>query len=236
MNRIFATAPPQFALPHPPLPLAVWLVTEDAVRMAWVRLRQRSFDGFDLSTADEDEITLKLHEILVDEVYGSGQVEGFDDTVIQIGSREAKIRNFNGQSPDKMPDLHIGVIGRERVRQSQDGIFIECKPVDAAHTAGVHYCDKGILRFVRGDYAWAMTNAMMVAYAKDGYAIDPKLTDALKKSITISTVSMPLQCPLSETVLFCATTQVTVHERNFRYVETGEAAPNISLRHLWLSR
>ena len=236
MSRIFATAPPQFVLPHAPLPLAVWLVTEDAIRLAWVRLRQRTFEGFDLAAADEDAVTLKLHEILVDEVYGTGQVEGFDDTVIQIGSREAKIRNFDGQSPDKMPDLHIAVVGRERVRQSQDGIFIECKPVDADHTAGVHYCEKGILRFVRGDYAWAMTTAMMVAYAKDGYTIEPKLTDALKKSTTISTKSMPSQCASPETLLFSATTQVTVHERNFRYVETGEAAPDITLRHLWLSR
>ncbi|MDB5342989.1 MAG: hypothetical protein JWP89_1366 [Schlesneria sp.] len=81
-----------------------------------------------------------------------------------------------------------------------------------------------------------MTTAMMVAYAKDGYAIDPKLTDALKKSTTISTTSMAILCPSSETVLFCAQTQITVHQRMFCYAETGEDAPDITLRHLWLSK
>lgn len=140
--RIFAIAPSQFPVPHAPLPLAVWLIAEDAIRMAWVRLRQRSPAVFDLASATEDTITLKLHEVLVDEVYGTGAVEGFDDTVMQIGTREAKFRNFNGEHPDKMPDLHIGVLQRANVRQSQDGIFVECKPVDAVHTVGVHYCDK----------------------------------------------------------------------------------------------
>lgn len=234
--RIFATGPPQFPLPHAPFPLAVWLIAEDAIRMAWVRLRQRSPAVFELASANEDTITLKLHEVLVDEVYGTGAVEGFDDTIMQIGSREAKFQNFNGKHPDKMPDLHIGILQRANVRQSQDGIFVECKPVDADHTVGVHYCDKGISRFVEGDYAWAMTTALMVAYAARGYAIDPKLIDALTRSDTISTVSMPTPCPSSETVLFCDQTQVTVHRRDFQYVESGEAAPNITLRHLWLRR
>jgi len=236
MSRIFASTPPQFPVPHAPLPLAVWLIAEDAIRLAWVRLRQLPGHEFDLATAHEDAITLRLHEILVDEVYGSGQVDGFDDNIMQIGSREAKIRNFNGQHPDKMPDLHIGMIGRRNVRQSQDGIFVECKPVDTDHTAGVHYCDKGITRFVRGDYAWAMTSAMMVAYASDGYAIDPKLTDALEKSTTITTESMPSPCPASQTVLFCDQTQISIHQREFQYTETGADARSITLRHLWLRR
>lgn len=214
----------------------MWLIAEDAIRLAWVRLRQRSPHDFDLTDANEDAITLKLYEILVDEVYGSGGVEGFDDSVMQIGSREAKIPNFNGQHPDKMPDLHICIIGRKDVRQSQDGIFIECKPVDPDHTAGADYCNEGIIRFVRGDYAWAMTTAMMIGYATDGYEIEPKLHNALKKSSTITSESMPILCTSSSTVLFCDQTQISVHKRNFQYIESGEAAPNITLRHLWLRK
>ena len=191
---------------------------------------------FDLVHAHEDTITQRLHEILVDEVYNSGQIDGFDDQVMQIGTREAKFRNFNGKSLDKMPDLHVAIIGRDNVRPSQDGIFIECKPVDRTHTAGVHYCDKGIIRFVRGDYAWAMTTAMMIAYAADGYDIDPKLVDALNKSRSIETESMPVVCGVSQTILFCDQTHVSHHKRDFQYVETGEQAPPIELRHLWLRR
>ena len=42
----------------------------------------------------------------------------------------------------------------QRVRPSQYGIFIECKPVDVDHPLVAHYCDKGILRFVRGRLCW----------------------------------------------------------------------------------
>ncbi|MEX2170379.1 MAG: hypothetical protein WD851_13780 [Pirellulales bacterium] len=189
-----------------------------------------------MANADEDTTTQKLHEILVDEIYNSGKVAGFDDTLLQVATRDAKFPNFNGTLLDKMPDLHVTIIGRTGVRQSQDGIFIECKPVDQNHTAGVHYCDKGISRFVKGDYAWAMTTAIMVAYVADGYTIDPKLLDALKKSVSIVTQIMPANCPSSPTILFCEQTQVSRHKRCFKYVETGLDAPSIELRHVWLKR
>jgi len=191
---------------------------------------------FDLANADEDTITQKLHETLVDEIYNSGQIDGFDDKVMHIITREAKYRNFNGATLKKMPDLHVAMIGRADVRRSQDGIFIECKPVDLDHSAGVHYCDKGIIRFVRGDFAWAMTIAMMIGYAADGYDIDPKLLDALNKSQSIVTESMPVVCGVSQTILFCDQTYVSRHKRKFKYSETGEQAPPIELRHLWLRR
>jgi hypothetical protein len=191
---------------------------------------------FDLASADEDTVTEKLHEVLVDEVYNSGSVAGFDDNLMQIATREAKVRNFNGTVLDKMPDLHIGIIGRTNVRRSQDGVFVECKPVDHSHTAGKHYCSKGIIRFVRGDYAWAMTSAMMVGYAAVEYAVDPKLVNALKRSKTIVTTSMPTACTSSQAILFSDQTYTSRHERNFTYVETGESALVIDLRHLWLRR
>ena len=234
--RIFAKAPPRFPVTHPPLHSSVWLIAEDAIRLAWFRLLQLSPTSFDVASADEDAITLKLHEILVDEVYGTGAVAGFDDTVMQVATREAKFRNFNGKHPDKMPDLHIGILNRRNVQQSQDGIFVECKPVDANHTVGVHYCDKGIIRFVQGDYAWAMPTAMMVAYAAEGYSVDPKLKEALARSSSIKTICPPSICPLSESILFSERTHITVHRRDFRFVENGESAGNITLRHLWLRR
>jgi hypothetical protein len=232
--RIFAKSPSQFPLPHPPLPLPCWLIVEDAIRFAWVRLRNMNVSEFDLANAGEDETTQKLHEILVDEIYNSGSVAGFDDNLIQVTTREAKFRNFDGKKLDKMPDLHVSILGRTDVRRSQDGIFVECKPVDVTHTAGAHYCDKGIIRFVRGDYAWAMTTALMVGYAAGGYTIDPKLLEALGHSHTIETESLPTNCAASKTILFSEQTQISRHKRSFKYVETGLDAPSIQLRHLWL--
>jgi len=46
--------------------------------------------------------------------------------------------------------------------------------VQSGRAAGGHYCDKGIIRFVRGDYAWAMRDALMVGYVTEGYSITTK--------------------------------------------------------------
>ncbi|SMP65583.1 hypothetical protein SAMN06265222_109101 [Neorhodopirellula lusitana] len=227
---------PKSLPPHPPVSIAVLLVVEDAIKVAWSIIRQLPANEFDLASADEDTITQKLHEVLIDELFDTGTVPGFNGDLIAKGTREEKLRSFNSKHLDKMPDLIFGVIGRDVYMRTQDGIFIECKPVDASHTAGVHCCDKGITRFVRGDYAWCMLSAMMVGYAADGYTIVPKLTDALRKSTTITTRVAPTKCSQSRPVLFSQGAHVSVHERNFSYVETGDPAPDIMLRHIWLNR
>ncbi len=222
--------------PHPPVSIAVLLVVEDAIKVAWSILKKLPANEFDLASPDEDTITQKIHEVLMDELFDMDTVPGFNGDLIGKGTREEKLRSFDGKHLDKMPDLIFGVIGRDVFMRTQDGVFIVCKPVDESHTAGVHYCDKGIIRFVRGDYAWCMLSAIMVGYSAEGYNIVPKLTDALAKSTTISTKVAPTKCPHSKLVLFSQDAHVSVHERNFSYVETGAPAPDIMLRHVWLSR
>lgn len=227
---------PKSLPPHPPVSSAVLLVVEDAIKVGWSIIRQLPANEFDLATADEDTITQKLHEVLMDELFDSEKVPGFNGDLITKGTREEKLRSFDGKHLDKMPDLVFGVIGRDVYMRTQDGVFIECKPVDASHTAGVHYCDKSIIRFVRGDYAWCMLSAMMVGYAAEGYTIVPKLTDALTKSTTITSKVSPTKCSQSRPVLFSQDAHVSVHKRDFSYVETGDPALDITLRHVWLSR
>lgn len=222
--------------PHPPVPMAVLLVVEDAIKVAWSVVRKLSPSEFDLASADEDTITQKLHEVLEDDLFNSELVEGFNGDLIRKVSREEKLRSFDSAHLDKMPDLIFGIIGRDVFMRTQDGIFIECKPVDASHTVGVHYCDKGIIRFVRGDYAWCMLSALMVGYVSKGYRIIPKLTEALTKSKSIRSKLMPTVCPQSKPVLFAQDTYTTVHERGFSYVETGAPAPDVTVRHIWLNR
>ena len=187
---VFQNEPKQLP-PHPPISVAILLVVEDAIKVAWSIIRQLPATDFDLAAAHEDTITQKLHEVLEDDLFVSGKVPGFNGDLIYKVTREEKLRSFDGKHLDKMPDLIFGVVGREVYMRTQDGIFIECKPVDASHTAGVHYCDKGIIRFVRGDYAWCMLTAMMVGYAVEGYTIIPKLTKALEKSITCLLYTSP---------------------------------------------
>lgn len=228
-------------LPHKPLPLAVFLVVEEALRVAWQRLKALENSRIDIATAAEDEVTHDFYEVIFDEVFNRGLVDGFDTGTFTVVTREKKLRNYNGDHLDKMPDLLVGIAGRTELdfhRRSQDWLFIECKPVDAEHTVGVHYGAKGIARFIRGDYAWTMTSALMVGYASPGYTIDPKLFEMLENrgGKEFAIVEMPKRCPSPFGGDGGEPVYSTKHRRTFHYVENGMAAPPILLRHLWLRR
>jgi len=225
-------------LPHPTISLPIFLVVEEALRAAWDSLRVNPRPGFDLLNATEDVVTQELHERVYDTVFNKGVVEGFDRQLFTVVTREAKVRNYDGAMLDKMPDLLIGLSDRLNVlKLSQDWLFIECKPVDVEHSVGVHYCGKGIIRFVRGEYAWAMTSALMIGYTRIGYTISDKLVKALKsREKEIPTIAFPVPCKRSKSEENSEVVHISRHERTFSYVETGQQAPDITIRHLWLRR
>ena len=235
---LYEDSPEACELPHKPIPLAVFLVVEQAIRFAWEMMRQRPRQNFRLDRENEDPVTAVLWERLLDEVFNRNVVPGFDATLLMKPVREAKVSNFDRSNTELMPDLLIGLLNRPAVAiPSQDWLFIECKPVQIGRAAGEFYCDKGIIRFLRGDYAWAMTSALMVGYASARYRIVPKLTTALRaRARKMATTVFPRQCKRSPASASCEPTHITEHRRAFRYEQNGRQAPPIGLRHLWLKR
>lgn len=228
-----------FRLPHPPLSLRSHLIVEAAIGAAWELMTNRGRTDFDLQTADEDAVTHELYERLYDEIFDKGIVDGFDREIFASVRREPKVRNYNGSNLDKMPDLLVEFIDRPvGAMNSQHGLFIECKPVDRQHPAGSAYCDAGLIRFVRGDYAWAMQNAMMVGYAKEGYSLNPELSEALasNRKVPIPLCSEPAACPSTRASAFAEQVVISKHQRTFNYPESNLAAGIIVIRHLWLRR
>jgi len=228
----------ELELPHPPISPSVFLVVEAALRATWELMRTKPSTKLQLLRADEDPVTCELCERLCNEVFNRGVVEGFDRTLFAKPTRETKVSNYDGKNPDKMPDLLIDLVDRPVVRiPAQDWLFIECKPVQSGRSAGAYYCDKGIIRFVHGDYAWAMGEALMVGYVTEECTISKKLIAALKKrGSTIPTVMSPEPCVHSPATTCGEPTHITVHGRRFRYVQNDQPAPPIRLRHLWLRR
>lgn len=225
-------------LPHFPISLSVFLVVENGICAAWELMRNNPRAGFNLLDATEDVVTHELYERLYDEVFHKGVVEGFDRELLAAITRESKVRNYDKTKLDKMPDLLFRLVDRPRVEYpSQDWLFIENKPVDSDHSVGAHYCDKGIARFVKGEYAWTMTNALMIGFSRSGYTILPKLTDALKaQPKEIPTFDYPHPCSRSKAGLASEAVHISRHGRTFKYVETEQPAPPITIRHLWLKR
>ena len=230
---------PSGQLPHPPISTAVIQIVEQAITKAWELIVTNPRPGFDLANAIEDKRTHELHKVLCDIVRKPGLVEGFDLAVFGGIVRGPDVASYNERSIKKQPDLLVlfAVNSRECMLPHQDGVFIECKPVDTQHPLKAHYYKKGIVRFIRGEYAWAMTSALMIGYCKPKFRLDPNLKDVLIKSRGGSTSTPTLiQCRLSRGSSLADVVHISRHDRPFKYIQTGKAAPPIEIRHLWLRR
>ena len=225
------------SLPHPHLSEGFIRVTESAICEAWQRLCRKSHGtGAALSAAFEDQITADLYQLLEElRATTPSPVPGFSDAQFAPVGREGNYPDSPNDSIDKQPDLVFKTArvraGGDPVTNGFDGLFVECKPVDARHPIRSHYCDKGLVKFADGRYAWAMREAMMVAYVFDG----SELPDALGKSLSsVNFSNRPVAGPTPCTGLSSRNCCETVHERDFSYPHTGAPAGAIHIRHVWL--
>lgn len=234
----FFTAIPGYRLPHPPVPLRLILTTHSALVKAFQLLRETPPAGFVLATAKEDEITRQLHWIMENRLLKSKEVAGFDTRRIKNVIRAPEVTNYDGQHPAKKPDLVLFLLKRESlpVLPSHDGIFAECKPVDDEHPIGKHYCDGGILRFVNGDYGWAMQEGMVIAYVRGGRTISKDLAPELtseKRHADLGSPNPPtvvVAPPLSSAT---EPLQSTLHRRLFEWPEGRGTPCAIRIFHSW---
>ena len=228
----------RFTVPHAPLGERWLLVAHAAVTAAFVIIRER---GFDLRNAGENAITNKLEDVLMNDLLNRGTVEGFDKQFFGPVTRGSEVENYNGEKISKKPDL-VFHLQRENVLwdQRQDALFAECKPVDKAHPLSANYCavgtDRtGIERFVTGDYAWAMEEALMIGYVRDGLAVHPHLAKALEDGVRrakLGNPTPPLSIGLMTGTGVAPVLYQTTHERSFIW-RNGQPATPIALGHSW---
>ena len=226
----------EFEVPHPPLDLSIFLIVEDALRAAWHILQTQPPASLKIDTDQEEVINHHLRETLQDQVWNREIIPGFNPQLIACITSAEEVRNFCGKELKKRPDMIVKLVGiPTSVRPSQYGIFIECKPVDPVHSLVTQYCKRGITRFVVGRYAWAMQEAMMIAYVRDGSNPLVCLPAAFKATATTSlSAAEPIACRGSA-LAHSQPTIITRHRRSFTYVETGLQAPDVTLRHVWLA-
>jgi len=218
----------EFTLPHPKIPQRTILLLCDVIKKAWCLLEETPPSGFELKSADEDTITQVLVEIIENRLRKSGEIGGFNCAMFGKVARDSKVTNFNKEHPDKIPDIffdlkrdHLQILG------DQDGLFVECKPVDKKHRVWSFYCKKGLTRFVIGDYAWAMQDALMVGYTKEPYSfkhLSSILND--KKSTELNTIE---HYEIAKFKIYSS-----YHSRDFEWLENRGKACEILLTHLWL--
>lgn len=232
--------PPEgYHLPHPRLGLPVILLVRVVVLRAFEMLRGRDYP---LATKSEDEITAALRSIIENDLRQKGSVRGFNRDTYEIVIRQGQVANFDSTKFAKAPDLCFKLRNDEEeprpVLSEHDALFVECKPVDRTHAAGSKYCDDGLCRFVDGDYAWAMEEALMLGYARHGRTIDKHLIPAIKESerrdrLKTAELPRPSTYPGAEARDYAEALHVSRHRRGFQWVDGKGPATDIVIYHSW---
>jgi len=226
--------PDQYDLPHPRIAVPIVLIVHRAIRQAFEILRERNYR---FHSKTEDAITQVLLAVVENRLRQTGEVPGFNANVFDEVTRQRQVENFNFQKIGKSPDLCF------KLRSDHDGpslsshyaLFVECKPVDRAHSPWSHYCKLGLLRFVDGDYAWAMQDALMVAYARKPYTVTTHLVRALKDHSKELRVVRRLSRAGASAHGDQEPLRSTEHQRAFTWPDGKGAATPIRIYHSWHS-
>jgi len=153
------------------------------------------------------------------------------EQMVRCVARGKETISFDGAHLEKRPDLSIYLTRRSHAFP----LVIECKIID--RHSGKHvdlYCEDGVLRFIIGEYAWATSEAFMLAYVRDGSqpldTLVPLLHEA-QSSQPDRFATLRLVEPTNAAILIR-----TIHNRTFRYVHVPSGHPGpIAIWHLWLS-
>lgn len=231
-------SPDRYRLPHRSLGLPVILLIRRVVYVAFDTLRSQ---GFNIHDAKEDDITAKLKTVIENDLRISGRVAGFNRNTYESVIRQGEVSNYNGTRRAKTPDLFFKLRYYDSdpcdLLSEYDALFVECKPVDESHPVGSKYCDDGLNRFVDGDYAWAMQEGMMLAYARDGRTVVDHLIPAMQKAARMTALAVE-QLPMELAVhkkedKNAQLIHVSIHRRQFQWPDNKGPACNITVYHLW---
>ena len=232
-------SPERYRLPHPRLGLPVILLIRRVLCRAFEILRKNRFP---LVEAKEDEVTAALRAVIENDLRQTGNIPGFNGSSYDRVGRQGQVANFDGTRLGKSPDLCFKLRyddgGPRMVLSEFDALFVECKPVDSTHSAGSKYCDDGLIRFVVGDYAWAMQEGMMLAYARDGRTIADHLIPAMNepdRRTSLATAQLPQACRASDATAdaHAEPVHISKHRRGFPWPHKKGKATDITIYHLW---
>jgi hypothetical protein len=232
-------SPQSYQLPHPRLELPMILLIRRVLCRALELLREEKFR---LAEAGEDQVTTALHAVIENKLRPTGSIPGFSKLTYDSVIRHGQFANYDGIHLAKAPDLCFKLRDDEAeprmVLSAYDALFVECKPVDKKHFAGSDYCDDGLIRFVCGDYAWAMQEGMMLAYARDGRTIADNLIPAMDlpgRRTLLATVQLPRACHASDETAdaHAEPVHISKHRRDFHWRDEKGKATDITIYHLW---
>lgn len=210
-------------------------VVTHALREAWAVICTDPATHLAPTTAgnpEEDRYTDALCEILLYWLRDpTSPVNGFTSDVFENVERGTNLTNFDLSVINKQPDLIIRLANGPLLNTRRYvGIFAEAKVV-SQKTSLSSYTKNGISRFVRGDYAWAMQDGLMLAYRKQPLRALDTLESPLKNDKTLLTTQENTK-HLVQSGLPVPACGKTTHDRQWSYM-AGGAPGAIRIWHLW---
>jgi hypothetical protein len=212
-------------LPTAPVPDAYLRVIARALSEEWASLVVEY--GTALLDRDEAELNALMETRLGHAILRQGPFA----QLVSAVARGRETSSYDGRHLEKRPDLSIFLT---RSHPSFP-LVAECKIIDSGTSKGIDlYCDKGIRRFVDGEYAWAAQEGLVMAYVRDGSAMFTTLVPYLSSS-----KASPTDRYLTQELPTAPDPDgfdKTIHGRNFHYVGfAASTAPGpLALWHLWL--
>jgi hypothetical protein len=154
--------------------------------------------------------------------------------LVRCVARGKETVSYDGSPLEKQPDLSIYLT----YRTPSFPLVVECKLIDAASGKKIElYCNLGLARFLRGEYAWAVREAFMLGYVRDGSTIFSCLEPFLAENK--ATEPDPYQTEALPTPMAgyrSAELARSRHNRAFRYIGNPQNQPGtIAVWHLWTS-
>jgi len=181
-----------------------------------------------VSSGDEAEVTALLEARL----NTLAEQDTFWRQLVMMVARGKETLSFDGSSIEKRPDLAIYLSDRSR----NFPLISEAKVLDTKKTVKL-YCDKGLCRFLQGEYAWANQEAFMLAYVRDGSSINGQLVPLLTKDMTLASTRYAVQeLPISAGN-GASDLAWSRHARAFEYIHQVPLIHTpgpITVWHLWL--
>jgi hypothetical protein len=187
-------------------------------------------------------VEARLYAYLVEPEFEPGDppaLLGMWRQLVHAVARGKESVGHDGRRIELRPDLNIFLTNGH----PSFPLVVECKLIDltGGRTVGM-YLDNGVLRFLIGDYAWAMQEAIMLTYVRDGSRVAETLAppiaecDGAKYAVLRQLEIMP-RTPVSFARPDVSDIANSVHARRFRY--RGRTPPEddpgaISIWHLWV--
>jgi len=228
--------------PFKPLSPQYLRIIEEAIRFSWRELVAAPQPHGIHSLLDSDVGEVAISEALLRVLCGIQEakerpVPAFSEH-FEAPTSDAGLRNFSGNVLGTRVDFcfRLKINPYPGTSKIYNGLFVEAKLIRQDGSLS-GYMGGGLIKFLRGDYAWAMPHAMMLAYLRQTSQTLPNALNSFFDRLG-NTKNFQLKSPArtSPVTRYLPRAYKTVHGRTWNHpAPHNQLAGHIEIIHLWLN-